>query len=91
MYPASCTVIAQSKVRIDINNEEAGPFLFGTTVREAENTIEKGTAHEAANRHIKGVMINTEGMLSIYEKISSVDVAKKEIKEPVKAALISPK
>ncbi len=45
-----------------MSKEEEGPFLFGTTERDAEKTIAKGIAQEPAKMHIKGVISMTEGI-----------------------------
>ena len=62
MYPANCTVPAHRRVRIDIRMDDAAPFLSGKTESDAEKTIARGIAHEAAKRHMNGVMTKTDGM-----------------------------
>ena len=89
--PANCTVAAQRNVRIDISREDAGPFLPGMTLREAEKTTANGMAHDAAKMHIKGV-INMTGGISVTRAMQNKpSVAKTETREPERAAFISPK
>lgn len=74
-----------------MSSDEAGPFLSGTTESDAAKTIAKGTAHEAAKRHINGVINATDGMLSMKERTTRAVVAKTESKDPTNTDLTSPK
>ena len=74
-----------------MSKEEAGPFFPGIMEREAAKTTAKGTAQEAANRHIRGVIKNTEGIFSIVDRTRSVAVEKADNNDPANTERISPK